>query len=106
MGEAAGMIVRIFSTAVDPEDVDRGNEIFKAEVAPVFGDFPGCHGIEWFVGLEEHAGDVVDVTAISRWDSMEDIEKATATRDYDQALAKLRELFRQTPIVHHYRTLD
>ena len=100
------MIVRIFSTAVDPEDVERGNEIFTTDVAPVFDSFPGCHGVEWFIGLEEHSGDLVDVTAISRWDSTDAIDRATASAEYERALARLRELFRQTPIVRHYRTLD
>lgn len=100
------MIVRIFSTAVDPEEIDQGIEIFKSDVAPAFAGFDGCHGVEWFVGLEEHSGDLVDVTAISRWESVEAIESATAGRDYERALARLRELFRQTPIVHHYRTVD
>jgi quinol monooxygenase YgiN len=100
------MIVRIFSTAVDPEEIDQGIEIFKSDVVPAFGGFDGCHGVEWFVGLEEHSGDLVDVTAISRWDSVEAIESATAGKDYERALARLRELFRQTPIVHHYRTVD
>ena len=70
------MIVRIFSTAVDPEEVDRGIEIFKSDVLPAFSGFDGCHGVEW------------------------------SGRDYEDALARLRELFRQTPIVHHYRTVE
>ena len=100
------MIVRIFSTAVDPEEVDKGIEIFKSDVVPAFEAFDGCHGVEWFVGLEEHSGDLVDVTAISRWDSVDAIESATAGNDYKRALSRLRELFLQTPIVHHYRTVD
>lgn len=100
------MIIRIFSTAVDPDDVPRGNELFKAEVEPVFRDFPGCHGIEWYVGLDEHSGDLVDVTAISKWDSRADIDKATESQEYEQALAHIRELFRQTPLVHHYQSIE
>ena len=98
------MIVRIFTTAVDPDDVERGAELFRAEVEPVLSSFDGCHGVEWCVGVDEHSGDLVDITAISRWDSLEAIERATASREYDDALENLRGLFRQTPIVHHYRT--
>ncbi len=100
------MIVRMFSTAVDPEEVERGIEIFKADVIPAFERFEGCRGVEWFVGLEEHSGDLTDVTAISRWDSVEAIDAAISSKAYDEALARLRELFRQTPIVHHYKTVD
>jgi quinol monooxygenase YgiN len=100
------MIVRIFNTAVDPEDVDRGTDLFRADVEPVFAQFPGCHGVEWFVGLEEHSGDLVDVTAISKWDSFDDLQKAISTAEYERALEELRKLFRQTPIVHHYKTVN
>ncbi len=97
------MIVRIFTTSVEPEDVEEGTRIFKAEVAPVFETFDGCHGIDWYVGLDEHSGDLVDVTAISRWDSQEAIAAATRSGAYEKALAGLRRLFRESPIVRHYR---
>jgi quinol monooxygenase YgiN len=96
------MILRIFNTTVDPEDVERGKQIFKEQVKPVFEAFEGCSGVEWFIGLEEHSADLVDVAAISRWESLEAIEAATASPEYEVALSQLRELFHQSPIVHHY----
>ncbi|MDQ4145456.1 MAG: antibiotic biosynthesis monooxygenase [Actinomycetota bacterium] len=97
------MIVRIFTTSVEPDDVDEGVRIFKEQVKPVFEGFEGCRGIDWYVGLDEHSGDLVDVTAISRWESSEAIESATSSRAYDDALGSLRSLFRENPIVRHYR---
>jgi quinol monooxygenase YgiN len=100
------MIVRIFHTAVDPDDVDKGIAIFLEHVKPTFESFEGCTGIEWYVGVEEHSADLVDVAALSRWESLEHIEPAVSSLEYETALSQLRELFRQTPIVHHYRAAE
>jgi quinol monooxygenase YgiN len=97
------MIVRIFTTSVDPDDVEEGTELFERDVKPAFEAFEGCRGIDWFIGVDEHSGDLVDVTAISRWETPEAIEKATRSADYDRALSGLRSLFRESPIVRHYR---
>jgi quinol monooxygenase YgiN len=100
------MIIRMFDTAVDPEDVERGKEIFRQTVKPTFESLAGCHGIEFLMGLEEHSGGLVDVAAISRWESNEAIEAAMETDDYKQAFAELKELFQQTPIVRHFEKVD
>ena len=97
------MIIRIFGTAVEPEDVDRATKVFEAEVRPVFNEFDGCSGVDWYIGIDEHSGDLVDAVAISRWESQEAITKAIGSNEYNKALANLRQLFRQSPIVHHYR---
>jgi quinol monooxygenase YgiN len=100
------MIIRMFDTAVDPEDVERGKEIFRRAVRPTFDALEGCHGIEFILGLDEHSGGLVDVAAISRWDSREAIEKAMETDEYKEAFAELKELFQQTPIVRHFDLVD
>jgi heme-degrading monooxygenase HmoA len=96
------VIVRIFDTAVDPGDMPQATELFRSQVQPTIEGFAGCRGIEMLVGVEERSGDLVDVVAISRWDSAEAIEQATATREYDLAMAGLRQLFQRTPIVRHF----
>jgi quinol monooxygenase YgiN len=100
------MIIRIFDTAVDPEDVDRAKELFRGTVRSAFERFDGCHGIEMYVGVEEHSGDLIDVVAISRWDSPDAIQRAIEGDDYDQALAELRKLFEQAPIIRHFELVD
>lgn len=96
------MIIRIFDTTVDPGDVDQAVAIFRAEVAPAFDAFAGCHGIELLVGVDEHTGDLVEICALSRWDSREAIDAAIVSDDYKTALAEFRKLFQQTPIVRHF----
>jgi quinol monooxygenase YgiN len=96
------MIVRVFDTAVDPADVADAIELFRTEVKPTLEGFEGCRGIEMMVGVEERSGDLVDVLAISRWDSLEVIEEAVHTPEYGAAMTGLRRLFQRTPIVRHF----
>ena len=100
------MIIRILTTAVDPEDIERGKELLKDRVQPAFDGFPGCHGLEVYIGVEEHSGDLIDIAAVSKWDSLDAVQKATTSPEYEDALADLRRLYAETPIVHHYRALD
>jgi antibiotic biosynthesis monooxygenase (ABM) superfamily enzyme len=99
------MIIRIFDTAMDPGDIEKGKQIFLDTVRPAFEKFPGCDSIDMYIGIEEHSGDLVDVAAISRWDSLESLEKAIDSAEYEEALEDFRQLFRQTPIVRHFEKL-
>jgi heme-degrading monooxygenase HmoA len=100
------VIIRIFDTAIDPEDVERAKELFRVEVRPAFEAFDGCLGIEMAMGIEEHSKDLVDVASISRWESEEAIETATGTDEYSKALSGIRQLFQQTPIVRHFELVE
>jgi len=100
------MIVRIFDTAMDPDDIETGKRLFREHVIPVFNGFDGCHGAEMNLGIEEHSGDLVDVVSISRWESMEAIANATKTDEYQAALAEIRKLFQRAPIIRHFEVVD
>lgn len=100
------MIIRIFDTAMDPNDIDKAKDLFRTQVSPAFARFAGCHGIEMSIGIEEHSGDLVDVASISRWDTMEAIEEATKSEEYEEALRDIRALFMQAPIVRHFEAVE
>ncbi len=100
------MIIRIFDTAMDPDDIETGKRLFREHVVPAFERFEGCHGAEMNLGIEEHSGDLVDVVSISRWDSIDAIEDATRTDEYQQALAEIRKLFQRAPIVRHFELVE
>jgi heme-degrading monooxygenase HmoA len=100
------MIIRIFDTAVDPVDVDKAKDLFRDTVRPAFEKFPGCQGIEMFIGVEDHSGDLVEVAAVSRWDSVDAIGAAVDSDDYVEALNELRKLFVQAPLVRHFERVD
>ena len=100
------MIIRIFDTAIDPDDVEKTKELFKNEVVPAFERFDGCRSVEMTIGIEEHSGDLVDIASISRWDSMEQIQTATKTEEYRDALANIRTLFQRAPIIRHFELVE
>lgn len=100
------MIMRMFDTAIDPDDVERSKELFRTKVRPAFEAFEGCHGIYMYLGLDDHSGGYVDVAAISRWDSRDHINKAVASREYDEALSEMKQLFQQAPIVRHFEQVE
>ncbi len=100
------MIIRIFDTAVDPADVEEAKRLFRDKVRPAFLAFDGCRAIDMVIGIEEHSRDLVDVASISRWDSIEAVERATATPQYQDALEEIRKLFAQTPIVRHFGLVE
>ena len=100
------MIVRVFDSAVDPADVEEGKEIFRTEVRPVFEGLEGCHGIELQLSLEERSGDLVEIAVVSRWESMEQLEAALATPEYEEALRRWSKLLQKTPLVRHFETVD
>ena len=100
------MIVRAFDTAVEAPDLEQGKELFRKIVRPAFKGFPGCHGIEMLVGIDEHSKDLIEIVAISRWDSREAIDAAVSSDDYEEALKEIRKLFQQTPLVRHFESID
>lgn len=100
------MIVRIFDTAMERDDIERAKGLFLQQVRPAFAGFDGCLGIEMYVGIDAHSLDLVDVAALSRWTSTEAITTATALPQYEDALAEIRLLFQQTPIVRHFEAME
>jgi hypothetical protein len=104
--KGAYVIVRIFDTAIDADDVERAKQMFREDVRPAFEAFPGCHGIEMSMGIEEHSKDLIDVAAISKWESLDAIDAATGTDEYVGALSGIRQLFQQTPIVRHFELVE
>jgi quinol monooxygenase YgiN len=100
------MIIRIFDTAIDPDDVELAKETFRTEVRPAFDAFEGCRGISMHLGIDEHTADLVEVAAISTWTSVDDIERATSSGAYDEAMTDMRKLFQQSPLVRHFETVE
>lgn len=100
------MIIRIFDTAMDPDDIEKAKQLFRDQVRPAFLTFEGCTGIDMCIGVEEHSGDLIDVASISRWETLDAVRAATVTEGYQEALAEIRKLFAQNPIVRHFEVTD
>ena len=100
------MIIRIFDTAIDPQETDRARMLHQEVIVPAFTRFAGCHGIEMGLSLEEHSRDLVLLVAISRWDSLAAIQLATSSPEYAEAVSELRTLFQENPIVRHFELTE
>src|SRR5437764_1706844 len=100
------MITRIYDTSIDPDDRERAEQLFVSHVRPTFERFAGCHGIEMLIGIETRAEDLLEVAAISWWDSMDEIESALSSQEYEVAMAELRSLFVKPPYVRHFERGD
>ena len=100
------MIIRIFDTAMDPGDIEEGKRLFREKVRPAFLAFDGCSSIEMVIGVEEHSQDLVDVASISHWDDLESVQAAIAREEYQDALADIKKLFSQSPIIRHFEVVE
>ena len=100
------MIIRMFDTAIDAEDIERAKELFRTIIQPAFTAFDGCSGIDMFMGLDNRAGELVEVAAISRWNDRASIDAATASGEYAEALSDFKKLFQNAPIVRHFEEVD
>ena len=90
--------LRLFLSAVDPKDIDDVRRLFADDVRPAFQRLPGCLGIELLINVEHNAGGLVDGAALSRWDSLEAMEAALASREVEEALVRVLRLLHQEPV--------
>ncbi len=95
---AASEYLRLYQSAVAPDDVEEMERLFVDDVLPAFADCAGCLGIELAVTIEPNAGGLVEGAAISRWSSLEEMAAAMASRGVQEALVRVRQLLRQEPV--------
>lgn len=99
-------LVRMYQTAVDPADVDAMRRFFYDDVKPVFDRMDGCHSIELLINTAGNAGGLVEGCALSRWRSLDDLERALATREVAEALVRIQSMLRQEPVTKTYEVLE
>ena len=90
--------LRLYTSAVDPSDVEEVRRLFDADVAPAFAACPGCLAVELAVSVEVNAGGLVEGAAISRWSSLEEMTAAIRSREVTEAIVRVRQLLRQEPV--------
>jgi quinol monooxygenase YgiN len=98
--------LRLFQSAVDPDECTELRRLFVADVKPAFNSTPGCLGIELAVCHQQNAGGLVDVDAISRWTSADDMEAGIASRTIQEAVVRFRSLLRQEPVAKVLEVLE
>jgi len=90
--------LRIYQSSVDPSDVDDVRRLFSDDVKPAFDRCKGCVSMELAVNVEPNAGGLVEGAVISRWESLEAMAEAMASREVKEAIVRVRVLMQQEPI--------
>ena len=98
--------VRLFLTSVDPEDLPEVQRIFNDDVRPALLGQPGCESVELVANVQHNAGGLVEGAALSRWESLDTLEAALATREVQESIVRVRSLLRQEPVTKTYEVLD
>jgi quinol monooxygenase YgiN len=99
------MIIRVTDTAIDPEDLERCTHLLRDSIAPALAKLSGSRGIEIHVRVDERHGDLVEIAVVSRWDDRDAMEAVIRSEDYSEAMAELRPLFQQAPIVRIFEVV-
>ena len=90
--------LRLYQSAVDPDDVEEVRRLFTADVAPAFAGCAGCLSVELAVSTDVNAGGLVEGAAITRWSSLDEMAAAMASHEVREALVRVRQLLRQEPV--------
>ncbi len=98
--------LRLFQSAVDPDELTILRRLFLDDVRPAFAAIPGCLGIELAVCDHANAGGLVDVDAISRWTSADEMHAGIASRPIQEAVVRFRSLLRQEPVAKVLTVLE
>jgi quinol monooxygenase YgiN len=97
--------VRVFQSAVDPDDVETVRQFFVDDVVPAFAGLDGCVGVELLIGRDRNAGGLVEGAAVSRWSSVEAMDVAVASREVREALVRVTALLRQQPVTRVFEVV-
>ena len=97
--------LRVFQTAVDPDDVETVRKFFTDDVLPAFEGLTGCLGIELLISQEANAGGLVEGAAVSRWSSIEAMDDAVGSRPVREALVRVTSVLRQQPVTRVFEVV-
>jgi quinol monooxygenase YgiN len=96
------VLVRLFSSAVDPGDIDEVRRIFGEDIAPVFESLPGCTSMELLLGVGSTAGGLVDAAALSRWNSQAELAAAIESRAVAESMVRILPLLQLEPVIRMF----
>ncbi|MBI2169147.1 MAG: antibiotic biosynthesis monooxygenase [Actinobacteria bacterium] len=100
------MYVRMFMSAIDPDDLEPLGAIFRDDVKPALLSQPGCESVELVANVTRNAGGLVEGAAISRWRTMEDLERALDQREVQESIVRARQILRQEPVTKTFEVLE
>jgi quinol monooxygenase YgiN len=94
--------VRLFSSAIDPNDLAEVRRIFAEDIGPVFESFPGCLSMELLLGADHNAGGLVDAAALSRWKSQEELTTAIESRAVAESMVRILPFLQLEPVIRMF----
>ena len=100
------MIVRLFSSAIDPTDLPEVRRIFAEDIAPVFKSLPGCLSMEFLLGTDSNAGGLVDAAALSRWNSHDELTVAIESRAVAESMVRILPFLQLEPVIRMFEILE
>jgi hypothetical protein len=100
------MIVRLFSSAIDPSDLPDVQRIFAEDIAPVFGALPGCISMELLLGTDRNAGGLVEAAALSRWNSHDELLTAIDSRPVAESMVRILPFLQLEPVIRMFEILE
>ncbi len=92
-------VIRIFRSAVHPDDLAEVARLFEEDVRPVFTAMEGCLSIELVMDNKLSSTGLVEGAVVSRWRSLEDMERGVGTEEAIASQQNVRRLLRTQPIV-------
>jgi hypothetical protein len=100
------MIVRLFSSAIDPSDLPDVQRIFAEDITPVFGSLPGCTSMELLLGTDRNAGGLVEAAALSRWNSHDELLAAIDSRAVAESMVRILPFLQLEPVIRMFEILE
>ena len=100
------MFIRLFSSAIDPSDLEEVQRIFAEDIRPVFQAFPGCVSMELLLGTDQNAGGLVDAAALSRWKSQDELTAAIDSRAVAESMVRILPFLQLEPVIRMFEILE
>ena len=100
------MFVRLFTSAIDPSDLDEVRRIFAEDITPVFESLPGCLSMELLLGTDRNAGGLVDAAALSRWKSHDELLTAIESRAVAESMVRVLPLLQLEPVIRMFESVE
>lgn len=100
------MFVRLFTSAIDPNDVGEVQRIFAEDIRPVFESFAGCVSMELLLGMDRNAGGLVDAAALSRWKTPDDLSTAIESRAVAESMVRILPFLQLEPVIRMFESVE
>jgi quinol monooxygenase YgiN len=100
------VFVRLFTSAIDPNDLDKVRRIFAEDIAPVFESMPGCTSMELLLGVDRNAGGLVDAAALSRWTSQDELAQAIESRAVAESMVRILPFLQLEPVIRMFEVVE